>query len=98
MSGESDSDSSTGNLDDSYDRYDEFFSREESNSGTMRWVYSHRSNRSGEFFGNLPKRRVPPEIFKLAFNPTDKMLLEKAKGEIHNSINKARSTLSWVES
>ena len=40
---------------------------------------------------------MPRESFKLAFNPTDKILLEKAKVEIHNSINKARSTLSLTQ-
>ena len=80
MSGDNSSDSdSAGVVDDSYDRYDEIVSREEGNSGTMRWVYSHRSDRGRQFFGDLPKRRAPPGNFNLSFNPTDKMLLEKAK-------------------
>ena len=39
----SDSDSA-GDVDDSYDRYDEIVSRKEGNSGTMSWIYSHRGD------------------------------------------------------
>ena len=92
----SDSDSA-GDVDDSYDRYDKIVSKKEGNSATMSWVYSHRGDRGEEFSGDLPKPRVPPGNFKLTFNPTDKMLLEKAKVEIHNSLNKARSTLSLTQ-
>ena len=40
---------------------------------------------------------MPAGNVKLTFNPTDKILLEKAKVEIHNSLNKARSTLNLTE-
>ena len=51
-----------------------------------KWVYLCHSNRGGHLFGDLPTRRVPESDFNLLYNPTDKMLLEKARAEINQSL------------
>jgi len=75
----SDSDSDTGG-DASVLRYDDIISRE---PGTkMTWTYICHSDRGGEIFGDSSKRRAQQGGFKLEFNSTDAMFLEKAKIEV----------------
>ena len=45
------------------------------------------------YFQNLSQRNVPSDEFKLLVNPTDKMLLDKAKAEIKNVLKNTRSAL-----
>ena len=95
---DSSSDSDTEDrCEDSYMRYEEIISRYDTAEVDNAWTYVCRSDRGGEVYGNLPKRHSPDSDFKLKFNPTDAMLLKKAKVEIAQSLKKARRQLFLVE-
>ena len=61
------------------------------------WLYMSHSHRSGQLFGDLPKRRMPDGDFKLVYNPTDEMLLAKAKVEVKHSLSQARKRLKFAD-
>ena len=92
----SDSDSDTGG-DASVLRYDDIISSgdtEVAAPGTkMTWTYICHSDRGGEIFGDASKRRAQQGGFKLEFNSTDAMFLEKAKIEVKQSLHQTRLKL-----
>ena len=61
------------------------------------WLYMSHSDRSRQLFGGLPTRRMPDGDFKLQYNPTDKMLLAKAKVEVTHSLSQARKLLKLAD-
>jgi len=89
----SDSDPDDG-ADFSSELFDELVSRGEVNHDARSWTYLAWSDRGAEMFGGLSKRRVPDGGFKLEFNPIHKMLLNKAKVKVTNSLAKARAKLN----
>ena len=81
---DSDGDDSVPDVDDTSTRYDDLVLQWENTDAEVDkdWTYLCHSNQGGEIFGGVPKRRVPDGDFNLKYNPTDEILLEKAKVEI----------------
>ena len=58
-----------------------------------RWTYLRRNARAGEAYKGYPQRNLPEGAFKLDYNGVDSMLLDEAKDERKQSLNKVRVKL-----
>ena len=94
---DSDDSSSGGSLGDSSQRFQDILSRvcgpAVPPSSQRQWDYSTRSPCSAEALGNLRTKVLDHNKFQLVYNPTDALLLEKAKAEVKQSLSKARIKL-----
>ena len=72
---------------------DYFGIREQNPSQGSNWTYLVRSDRGGEAYSNLPKRKLPSGKFKLEINYADQMLLSDMKVEVPFTLSKIRSEL-----
>ena len=64
-----------------------------SRSAPGEWTYCTRGSRGADVFPTLSTKALDPKKFKLEYNPTDTLLLEKAKAEVKQSLRKARLKL-----
>ena len=69
------------------------FSQEDTSYDDDSWLYLSRSTRGARVYGDAAKRSLPHDGFNLEYNSTDKMLLEKAKLEVRQSLERARTNL-----
>ena len=72
---------------------DYFQSVDRSSNQAADWYYLTRSERGGEAYGNLPKRKLPPGKFQVVKNYADSMLLADMKKEVPSTLSKIRIKL-----
>ena len=67
----------------------DYFQREhQSSDQAAGWYYLTRSDRGGEAYGNLPKRKLPSGGFCLLMNYANNMLLEDMRKEVTYTLSK----------
>ena len=99
-----DDNDSIRSLGDSSLRYEDIVGRAEGMGGPRtgesqagQWKFFSHSRRGAQIFGGASTRVLDPTQFKLEYNSTDSLLLEKAKAEVRQSLHKAREKLFDVD-
>ena len=78
----------------SYTEEEDYFQcAQRSSNQAADWYYLIRSERGGEAYGNLPKRKLPPGKFQVVKNYADSMLLADMKKEVPSTLSKIRIKL-----